>query len=103
MSSTQASSETYTGSCHCQHFKYTVTHSPPLSDPICEVTECNCSICTRNGYLLIYVEDSDIVVKSGGEDEYKACSSSKLFYPSDPFILRIRSPFISSPPSSPPL
>ncbi|KAF2650199.1 hypothetical protein K491DRAFT_639522 [Lophiostoma macrostomum CBS 122681] len=64
-------SETYTGSCHCSRFKYSVTQSPPLTDPSCEVVECNCSICARNGYLLIYVKDSDVVFEAGSEDEFK--------------------------------
>ena len=67
----QPPSQTYTGSCHCKRFQYTVTQSPPLSDPSCEVTECNCSICARNGYLFIYVKDDKISFQSGSEDEFK--------------------------------
>ncbi|KAF2707657.1 hypothetical protein K504DRAFT_435524 [Pleomassaria siparia CBS 279.74] len=53
-------SETYTASCQCNKFRYTVKLSPPLTDPTCQVVECNCSICTRNGYLLVYVPDDSI-------------------------------------------
>ncbi|KAF2266079.1 glutathione-dependent formaldehyde-activating enzyme family protein, partial [Lojkania enalia] len=60
---------TYTGSCHCSRFRYTVTHSPPLSDPECTVTECNCSICAKNGYLLIYVDNSNIHFENGAFEE----------------------------------
>jgi hypothetical protein len=36
---------TYTGGCHCGRVRYEVT------GPLARVTECNCSICTRKGYL----------------------------------------------------
>jgi hypothetical protein len=52
-----------------------------LTDPSCEVTECNCSICSRNGYLLIYVKDSDVVFENGTEDDFKVCSPSRSFHP----------------------
>lgn len=68
-------SATYTGSCHCGRFKYNVTHSPSLTDPASEVTDCNCSICTRNGYLLIYVQDKNIVFEKGSVDDFTVCPS----------------------------
>jgi hypothetical protein len=71
-------------SCHCGAFTYTVTASPPLDDPKAEVmrpflpqtpkiqqhhtdssTECNCSICTRNGYLFIYTPNAAISFTKG--------------------------------------
>jgi hypothetical protein len=71
-------------SCHCGAFTYTVTASPPLDDPKTEVmrpflpqtpkiqqhhtdssTECNCSICTRNGYLFIYTPNAAISFTKG--------------------------------------
>ncbi|KAF2739350.1 hypothetical protein EJ04DRAFT_573328 [Polyplosphaeria fusca] len=64
-------SETYHGSCHCGRFSYAVTYSPPLSDPDASVVECNCSICARNGYLLIYVDVSHINYEKGVFDELK--------------------------------
>ncbi len=39
----------YKGSCHCGKVRYTV------DGEIGEVTECNCSICRRRGYLLWFV------------------------------------------------
>ena len=48
-----APSETYEANCHCGWITYAVTLSPPLYDGH-EVLNCNCSICTRNGYLLVY-------------------------------------------------
>ena len=46
-------SETYEANCHCGWITYAVTLSPPLYDGH-EVMNCDCSICTRNGYLLVY-------------------------------------------------
>ena len=66
---TQKPSETYIGSCHCGNFKYRVTQSPPLSDPESSVTQCNCSICARNGYLLIYVPDSSVAFENGSFED----------------------------------
>ncbi|KAF1969920.1 hypothetical protein BU23DRAFT_538987, partial [Bimuria novae-zelandiae CBS 107.79] len=61
---------TYTSSSHCARFTYTVTHTAPLSDPACEVAECNCSICSRNGYLFIYVHQQNVA--------FANCSKSDL-------------------------
>ena len=52
----------YAGNCHCGAVKFTVK-IPSLTD--LEVMSCNCSLCTRNGYLLIYPERKDIVFHSG--------------------------------------
>ncbi|USP76981.1 hypothetical protein yc1106_04255 [Curvularia clavata] len=60
-----APTATYTASCHCGAFTYNVTASPPLDDASALVTECNCSICVKNGYLLIYVPDERIVFTQG--------------------------------------
>ncbi|OCK83050.1 hypothetical protein K432DRAFT_197851 [Lepidopterella palustris CBS 459.81] len=57
-------STTYPASCHCGAITYTVT-TPPLSDPSSTVSNCNCSICARNGYLFIYVPIADIKFESG--------------------------------------
>jgi hypothetical protein len=69
--STSVVSATYTGNCHCNNVKYTVTQSPPLNDPSCEVIECNCSICSRNGYLFIYVPDKDVTFDKGTLDDMR--------------------------------
>ncbi|KAH7120771.1 Mss4-like protein, partial [Dendryphion nanum] len=50
----------YHASCHCQLVRYTVTLSPPLEDMESWVVECNCSICARNGYLNVYVQNECI-------------------------------------------
>ncbi|KAF1916909.1 hypothetical protein BDU57DRAFT_498027 [Ampelomyces quisqualis] len=57
--------ETYTASCHCGTVQYYVILSPPL--PKWKVVSCNCSICSRNGYLLVYPERSQLHMKSGEE------------------------------------
>jgi hypothetical protein len=53
----------YAASCHCGSVQYSVLLSPPLAK--WKVVSCNCSICTRNGYLLVYPERSQLQVKSG--------------------------------------
>lgn len=81
---------THKGNCHCGAISYTVTISPPLPpstsgvmkpsednnkpDQLTATTlktesdttyyrpvRCNCSICTRNGYLLIYPLKADVI------------------------------------------
>lgn len=54
---------TYAGSCHCNHISFTV-RSPALTTS--EVVSDNCSICTKNGYLLIYRPHADIVFTNAG-------------------------------------
>jgi len=65
--------QTYAAHCHCKTVQYEVTLSPPLSEQ--KVVSCNCSICSRNGYLLVYPERSHVQVKSG-EDALKTYSFS---------------------------
>ena len=57
--------QTYTASCHCGAVQYDVVLSPPL--PEWKVISCNCSICSRSGYLLVYPERKYLHVKSGEE------------------------------------
>lgn len=45
-------SEIYNATCHCGSVQYTVTLSPPLERH--PIVSCNCSICLKNGYLLVY-------------------------------------------------
>lgn len=44
-------SGTYEAGCHCGYIKYSVTLSPPF--PEYKALNCNCSACTKLGYLLI--------------------------------------------------
>lgn len=41
---------TYSGSCHCGAVRYEVTLEPPA-----KAVACNCSICSRAGWLLAFV------------------------------------------------
>ncbi|KAI1739621.1 Mss4-like protein [Xylaria scruposa] len=43
--------ETYVGSCHCGHIKYSASF--PLSDSSTFLQKCNCSICRKAGYTLL--------------------------------------------------
>ncbi|KAI1344028.1 glutathione-dependent formaldehyde-activating enzyme [Xylariaceae sp. FL0016] len=51
-------SGTYECGCHCGYIKFAMTLSPPL--PEYKVLECNCSACTRFGYLLVYPEATQV-------------------------------------------
>ncbi|KAL5401190.1 hypothetical protein PMIN03_011741, partial [Paraphaeosphaeria minitans] len=56
---------TYDALCHCGTVQYKVTLSPPLEQQ--KIIECNCSICSRNGYLLVYPQREHVHVTSGQE------------------------------------
>ncbi|KAL4949822.1 Mss4-like protein [Aspergillus filifer] len=46
----------YQGSCHCGTVRFTFTLPVPIEEQ--EVVNCNCSICTKNGYLMVYPKES---------------------------------------------
>lgn len=52
----------YNANCHCGAVTLTV-RIPSLS--ALEVFSCNCSICTRNGYLMVYPERKNVVFHTG--------------------------------------
>ncbi|KAL2015123.1 hypothetical protein VTK56DRAFT_6219 [Thermocarpiscus australiensis] len=54
----EKSSGTYKAGCHCGYIKFSVTLTPAL--PQTKVLNCNCSACTRFGYLLVYPEASSV-------------------------------------------
>ncbi|KAF2452922.1 Mss4-like protein [Lineolata rhizophorae] len=58
----------YDGNCHCGAVRYTVKLSPPLPEYV--VTQCNCSVCTKIGYLLVYPSIDDFT-STRGEDQLK--------------------------------
>ncbi|KAF1962765.1 hypothetical protein CC80DRAFT_588281 [Byssothecium circinans] len=60
-----SNAQTYDALCHCGTVQYAVTLSPPLGEQ--KVVECNCSICSRNAYLLVYPLRKHVVMKSGEE------------------------------------
>lgn len=71
--------QTYKASCHCGAFAYSVkTTSLDLEST--EVVRCNCSICMRNGYLLIYVPNDDVTFTSGQFEDLKVQRPSILKY-----------------------
>lgn len=49
------------GSCHCGAIRFEVDGSPE------QVMECNCSHCSRKGYLLWFVPRSQVKVLSAAE------------------------------------
>jgi len=52
----------YDANCHCGAVRYTVTtHSLDTQ----KVARCNSSICTKNGYLLVYPARRDVVFHQG--------------------------------------
>lgn len=57
----------YLGNCHCAAIKFKVL-LPSLDEH--EVKTCNCSICSRNGYILAYPPREDLVYLRG-EDSMK--------------------------------
>lgn len=54
---------THKGSCHCGAVTYEVDAPADL-----EVTECNCSICSRSGYLHLIVEKEQFRLLSGEDN-----------------------------------
>lgn len=106
MSDTKAPTKTYKASCHCGAFKYDVT-TASLDDASTEVSRCNCSICTRNGYLLIYVPNDQIVFEKGGIEDFKvACphykhnTGSVTSHPTLKAFLLMRPSLIPFPPTA---
>jgi len=51
---------TYQGSCHCGAVRIEVTMPPPE-----KAMACNCSICSRSGWLLAFVPGDAVRVVSG--------------------------------------
>src|SRR5262249_43928156 len=52
--------KTYEGSCHCGAVRYEVTMAPPE-----KAFACNCSICSRAGWLLAFVPEETFRLVSG--------------------------------------
>lgn len=51
----------YTGSCHCQKVRFSV------EGELGPVIECNCSHCSRKGYLLWFLPRSALTLHTPGE------------------------------------
>ena len=59
--SRMANDQTYKGSCHCGNVSYEV------KTDLAQVISCNCSICSRKGYLLNFVTPDRFRLLSGDE------------------------------------
>jgi hypothetical protein len=53
---------THRGGCHCDRVRFEVT-----APRVLEVSDCNCSICTKSGYLHLTVPKSRFKLISGSE------------------------------------
>ncbi|KAF2810310.1 uncharacterized protein BDZ99DRAFT_570899 [Mytilinidion resinicola] len=58
-------SASYSASCHCGAICFTVTLTQPLAQQ--QPISCNCTICSRNGYLLVYPLRSNLVITQGAD------------------------------------
>ena len=58
---------THTGGCHCGQVRYTVTLD------LANAVSCNCSHCTKRGFILSFVSPEQFRLESGGDilREYK--------------------------------
>jgi hypothetical protein len=54
--------KTFEGSCHCGAVHYQVSMKPPE-----KAFACNCSICSRNGWLLAFVGEQDFTLTAGAD------------------------------------
>jgi hypothetical protein len=50
------------GGCHCAAVRFSISARPPF-----DVTECNCSICAKSGYLHLIVQHGDFTLLRGEE------------------------------------
>lgn len=50
----------YQGSCHCGNVAFDLEITPPLE----KVIDCNCSHCSRKGYLLAFVPRAQLMLKT---------------------------------------
>ena len=59
--------KTYTGGCHCQKVRFEVA----MEEPLTEVMSCNCSICSKRGWLLTFVPASAFTLLQGEHEVTK--------------------------------
>lgn len=53
---------THSGGCHCGRVRFQV-----LAPAVLEVSDCNCSICTKSGYLHLTVPKTRFKLLQGGD------------------------------------
>ncbi|MCJ1248034.1 hypothetical protein MMC30_005249 [Trapelia coarctata] len=63
-------------SCHCGTIKFKVL-APPLESST--LAQCNCSICTKNGYINIQIKREDVVFHQGYDNLKDYRFASKKF------------------------
>lgn len=54
-----AEKNTYQGSCHCGAVRFRATTD------LAKVIACNCSICSRTGWLLTFLDEASFVLEAG--------------------------------------
>jgi hypothetical protein len=87
-------SETYQCGCHCGYIKFSMTLSPPLTTKApgdatgdnYKVLNCNCSACSRFGYLLVYPPATDVTWHPGHRERcanyrFNTKSKDQMFCP----------------------
>src|SRR5438046_1796199 len=86
----------YSGSCHCGRISFEV------EGDLSEVKECNCSHCSRKGYLLWFVSrDQHAVLPSASFARGERCALTTAFRFSPPYGLRSASGYGFSPGAPP--
>ena len=72
----------FSGGCHCGAVRYRFQHAVLTRQPgyHTPVKDCNCSICAKNGYLLVYPERDQIEWLSGEDTlvDYKFATGKKV-------------------------
>ncbi|KAH8173039.1 hypothetical protein LIA77_07294 [Sarocladium implicatum] len=71
--------EIYNGSCHCGNVKLAFKSEPFTEDT--QVRECNCSICTRNGYLWMYPMKNQVVITTDPSDALTSYAHASGVFP----------------------
>jgi hypothetical protein len=56
------SKQSYEGGCHCGRVRFRV------QGDLLQTVACNCSICTKKGFIHLIVAHDDFVLLSGGDD-----------------------------------
>jgi len=64
----------HTGGCHCGRVRYEVEAD------IKEVNSCNCSLCQKRGYLLVFVPKAQFTLLSGENDQTDYQFNKKIIH-----------------------
>ncbi|RAQ58700.1 hypothetical protein COH20_005900 [Aspergillus flavus] len=68
--------ETYNANCHCGAVRFSFSLAPLKT---IKINRCNCSICTKNSFLLVYPLRKDVVFRRGEDQlaEYRFGNRTK--------------------------